>query len=237
MNDPTSTRRPSSRRTSTPPPTTRRRSASSTTSPTPPLRRAEPTTTVTTAETRPTTTSPTPPFAADPKRTPPKRHGDITELTWTEMFLRAGFLCSPSPLLLAVSSAWQGLCFQGRFWNFPSGDVGLDSSAASSMCVISTAWLYIAVSTQSIVFMTGSSGKEQQGEFRLYSDYYEQRAHQHRCWVERSQLQNWKEQNSKKKKKFHFPGSGSPFLSSLRFNHFQPVMNFESLDNKSSYWE
>ena len=109
MRDPTSTQRRSSRPTSTRPPTIPRRSANTTTSPIPPLRRAGPTTTATTAETRPTTGSPNPSCRC-PKWTPPHRHGDITEPTWTEIFLRARpvFLCSPPPLSSLHSSLPHG---------------------------------------------------------------------------------------------------------------------------------
>lgn len=100
MKDPTSTQRRSSRQTSTQPPTIPQLSANTTTSPTPPLHHAGPTTTATTAETRPTTSSPNPPATA-PNGHRPRCHGDITEPTWTEAFLKArpgsSFCHRPSP--------------------------------------------------------------------------------------------------------------------------------------------
>lgn len=231
MKDPTSTKRHSSRQTSTQPPTIPQRSANMTTSPIPPRRHAGPTTTATTAETRPTRGSPKPPCQR-PKRTPSQCHGDITVPTWTETFLRA----RPSVRHRPSTPPPQSL---------PHGGVcvfkGITGTFHQEMWVWTTRPWCIrgATSWGGVCYCKGYSSVNSELHVGTWwkTSAGQLMALDRMLWPEHlEQLQFWRQTWAEPYKNIYYIplDLGHHFTPFYYEPHSQPVMNSESIDNKST---
>lgn len=161
---------------------------------------------------------------------PMPRWHNCTDMNWNVS--QSSALCSASPLYAPspVSSAWWGLCLQGHYWNFPSGDVGLDDKAlvhsgGNQLGGVCYCKGYSSVNSELHVgtWWKTSAGQLMALDRMLWPEHLEQLQFWRQTWAEPF------------KNIYYIPlDLGHHFTPFYYEPHSQPVMNSESIDNKST---